>query len=262
MTKDCEIKSNMIKHPLWYDVSLSNEHLDYLWKICNEAKIKKKDYKQSLIGNISSSYELIDEGNYFWNSVLCKLSTLASEYFEPDSSNKFIDYSDYGLENSNNIAYLKDWWVNYQYKHEFNPLHNHSGLYSFVIWLKIPYSAKERSNLDFLKGLKEKDKKAGVFEMQYCNSLGNTVNYVYPLSKEWEGKMIFFPSKLHHCAHPFYNTDEEKVSISGNIWLKPVKPSDIVPRETDNNMVSEYTVPKKINKKMEWKSLSDLGIEV
>ena len=74
--------------------------------------------------------------------------------------------------------------------------------------------------------------------------------------------MIFFPSKLQHCAHPFYNTDEEKVSISGNIWLKPVKPSDIVPRENDNNMVSQYTVPKKINNKKQWKSLSDLGIEV
>ena len=39
---------------------------------------------------------------------------------------------------------LTDLWVNYQYKHEFNPLHDHSGVYSFVIWMKIPTSFSDQ----------------------------------------------------------------------------------------------------------------------
>ena len=38
---------------------------------------------------------------------------------------------------------LKKLWVNYQKKHDFNPLHIHSGIFSFAIWVKIPYDVKE-----------------------------------------------------------------------------------------------------------------------
>ena len=34
--------------------------------------------------------------------------------------------------------YLQQIWVNYQKQGEFNPLHDHGGVYSFVIWMKIP----------------------------------------------------------------------------------------------------------------------------
>ena len=32
--------------------------------------------------------------------------------------------------------YMREWWVNYQYQHEFNPLHDHTGAYSFVNMVK------------------------------------------------------------------------------------------------------------------------------
>ena len=32
-------------------------------------------------------------------------------------------------------------------------------------------------------------------------------------------KMLLFPSSLHHMVYPFYNSDEERVTISGNISL-------------------------------------------
>ena len=38
---------------------------------------------------------------------------------------------------------LNRWWVNYQKQNEFNPIHNHAGVYSFVIWMKIPYDFKK-----------------------------------------------------------------------------------------------------------------------
>jgi hypothetical protein len=34
-------------------------------------------------------------------------------------------------------------WVNLQVKHEYNPLHDHSGVLSWVIWVNIPYDLEE-----------------------------------------------------------------------------------------------------------------------
>ena len=40
-----------------------------------------------------------------------------------------------------------------------------------------------------------------------------------PLSPEDEGRMLFFPSWLYHQVFPFYGTEVERVTISGNITL-------------------------------------------
>ena len=32
--------------------------------------------------------------------------------------------------------------------------------------------------------------------------------------------MLFFPSNLHHQVYPFYGTEEERITISGNIDFK------------------------------------------
>ena len=37
------------------------------------------------------------------------------------------------------------------------------------------------------------------------------------LSSEDEGRMLFFPASLQHQVYPFYGTEEERITISGNI---------------------------------------------
>ena len=110
--------------------------------------------------------------------------------------------------------FLKDFWVNYQHQHEYQPIHNHGGAHSFVIWLKIPTDYEEQ-NKDNTANFKLN----GVFEFQYLNILGESCMYRYQLTKKDEGTMLFFPSKLLHAVYPYYNCEEERVSISGNVWL-------------------------------------------
>ena len=38
-----------------------------------------------------------------------------------------------------------------------------------------------------------------------------------PLSPEDEGRMLFFPAWLKHQVYPFYECEEERITISGNI---------------------------------------------
>jgi hypothetical protein len=110
-------------------------------------------------------------------------------------------------------------WVNVQRQSEFIPLHQHSGVYSFVIWLQIPYIINEQQNNDFNKILHKN--RTSMFEFVYVDSFGKLQNVRLPVDKTWEGKIAVFPAELHHQVYPFYGTDELRISISGNVRLSP-----------------------------------------
>ena len=42
-------------------------------------------------------------------------------------------------------------WVNFQKKHEFNPIHNHFGAFSFACWINIPYNLDDEMDLAQVK---------------------------------------------------------------------------------------------------------------
>ena len=230
------IKGNIINaiNPRNYgivEIDLSESILDYLWKISNKSKNKKECLKNSLAGNISNSYSVEDENNYFYNEVLEPVLKIYSKSFQghhpiighPYNMDCFVKEINCG-DNFDFKFKLETFWVNYQNKHEFNPVHNHSGVYSFVIWLKIPYDYEDQCKLPQFKGTKKIDLKPGCFEFRYVDMLGYPTNKVYLLNKEeHEGKMLLFPSLLNHQVYPFYNTDEQRVSMSGNVFFSPPK---------------------------------------
>ena len=39
------------------------------------------------------------------------------------------------------------------------------------------------------------------------------------MSPKLEGTMLFFPSELKHCVYPFYNCEDDRVSVAGNVQL-------------------------------------------
>ena len=53
--------------------------------------------------------------------------------------------------------------------------------------------------------------------------LGNFLSHSYEMNPKIEGTMLFFPSQLNHSVNPFYNCDEDRISISGNISLNTAK---------------------------------------
>ena len=137
----------------------------------------------------------------------------------PDEKNILGNYI---LEKSKELEYayhpdlsIKSMWVNFQKKYEYNPMHLHDGVMSFVIWMKIPYRYEDEMQHETAK--KVNSCMNGSFEFIYTNLLGAITGYQYSLSPEAEGGVLIFPSALHHVVHPFYTSDEERISISGNI---------------------------------------------
>ena len=113
---------------------------------------------------------------------------------------------------------LQNLWVNYQSKHEFNPVHIHDGLFSFVIWHKVPYTMKDEKAR--FPHMKESEIRAGHFCFLVTNEVGQILTHEIPVDKEWEGKMALFPANLNHQVYPFYTSDDYRVSISGNIGFQ------------------------------------------
>jgi hypothetical protein len=109
-------------------------------------------------------------------------------------------------------------WINFQRKHEFNPLHAHTGAFSFVLWVKIPYTIEEEKQ--FTNYVPSDRNYAGTFSFYFTNILGLISPWTIPADKTYEGTMILFPAALNHMVYPFYSSDDYRISISGNLKLK------------------------------------------
>ena len=202
----------------WFHVKLSDDILKHLWKSVDEAKVKKNSVKTNLVGNISQSYDLIDENDYFFNELIEPLSKI---YMESSPINFFtpnVLHNVNKLELMNNSAIelkMTDFWVNFQKQHEFNPPHFHAGDYSFVVFMKIPTHWKEQHALPL--SINSNSPNASNFQFLLGRGTGPVNLEGIALSPEDEGRMLFFPAWVCHQVFPFYECEEERITISGNI---------------------------------------------
>ncbi len=215
---DTSVHFERIDDDHWYHMfKLPDEFIEYFWKQIEIAKQENNNANDELVGNISRSLHMKDPDNIIIDKIFRSL------YFSPYQKyfNQLVErtfrMSDYGYVETPSSPSLKKLWVNFQKKYEFNPLHDHSGLFSFVIWMKIPYNLEDEKNLDFVKHSKS------------THSVGNFV-FVPPgmnlqiidMEKDIEGCCAVFPAYFHHMVYPFYTSDEERITISGNIFFDRV----------------------------------------
>jgi hypothetical protein len=151
---------------------------------------------QKLAGHIKHEYNIIDSKDILESF----LNTVATKY-----------------QNSHNKFSLNSVWINFQKKYEFNPIHNHSGKFSFVIWLDIPYSIEDEFNFESTKN--SNSPCSGCFSFVYTDILGNIRGHTLKIDKEYNGKMIMFPSSLSHTVYPFYTSNNYRISIAGNLTI-------------------------------------------
>ena len=196
-----------------YKAKLPDDIMDYLWSCIRQAEKdnvdNSNDYSHRLAGNISGSLGLIDVDNFFRDKIVGPLTNrLMKEcpsVYEPP-----VDV-DEEIKNKLQPSFKLNWWVNYQYQTEFNPSHMHDGISSFVIWMKIPTHHEDQHKLPF------HSEAASDFQFTYTNVLGHVVEHPILMSPDMEGTLMLFPSTLHHQVYPFYNTDEPRISIAGNL---------------------------------------------
>jgi hypothetical protein len=84
-----------------------------------------------------------------------------------------------------------------------------------VLWLKIPTTYFEQNKK--LISLKSNAPSISNFEFLYTDTLGWIRNFPYEMNPDKEGMLLFFPAHLKHQVYPFYDCDETRISVSGNV---------------------------------------------
>jgi hypothetical protein len=190
---------------------LSDDALQVLKEEINKIQqdfSKAKPWNKDLAGHIRKEFLLQD-------SVKILEPMLINMALEHNEKYKYVDPTfDVELGKKYRFA-METMWVNFQQKHEFNPLHRHTGIYSFVIWVEIPYFLNFEKEIG--PGKNANVNRAGMFEFTYTDILGNLRGESIGVDKSYEGCIIMFPARLHHMVHPFYSTENYRISVAGNI---------------------------------------------
>lgn len=183
--------------PLIQEVSLIQNNFD-----------SAKKNNLNLAGHIEKEYQIIESKKLLESIIL----PLIVQYNKESEILKQTNVMSEDLP-----LYLDTAWVNFQKKYEYNPLHDHEGILSFVLWLSIPYNIE--AELTQGMGRFSNSNHAAHFELVYTNSLGQVAAVRLPVDKTYENSILIFPSKMSHCVYPFVTSDDYRISVSGNFKL-------------------------------------------
>jgi hypothetical protein len=173
-----------------------NEHIDKI--ILKENKIKELDHGNRLAGNVKQEFRI--ENEFMKSSGFLNFLAAASQKWIELTENKKI--SKFNVSSS---------WVVRQFQNEYNPVHYHGGHLSGVGYLKIPknfgntFQKSKRINYN------------GKLSLIHGNQMFNC-NSTFTIEPK-VGDFYFFPNYLMHIVYPFYDTNEERRSISFNATI-------------------------------------------
>jgi hypothetical protein len=161
-------------------------------------------YVDYLVADIKESYELKKSVATLNKDIQQLIKTYDQTY--PGYITTF------DMVSKNSPIGLSQLWVNIQKPGEVNPNHTHFGIFSFVIWLMIPYDNEEQQRDTVGAPVK------GNFEFTYTQTNGQTNRISIPADKSYNGKICFFPSGMQHCVYPFTGDDNDRrITVSGNV---------------------------------------------
>jgi hypothetical protein len=202
--------------------------LDFLWDEVNQ--IKKDNFDTTLhhalnyrlAGAIKKQFLLSDKTQESISKFVGNIAAADYGQLDPDYLGEMVRPNMYARTGKTFILGMMDAWVNFQEKYEFNPVHDHSGLYSFVIWLDVPYDMEDEDNSPLMINAEEHNKVSGKFGFLH-NRNSRTYTHYLPVDKSWNNRMAFFPSRLQHLVYPFYTSDKYRISVSGNLAILGAK---------------------------------------
>jgi len=196
-----------------YKFNITQNIYEQLLEISKDKSVK---YNSSLAGNMVEEYGLLkycDVVEPFIIKELSKIEPLVTyvknlKLFHPNPLNLM----------------LQNFWVNYQKKYEFNPIHNHGGIFSFILFLQIPFTNAEEKLLS--PGVNSNGDMSGKLSFLYTHSdiRGGIKEQTFEVDKTWEKTGLIFKSELNHCVYPFFS-EGERITMSGNLLFRNDTPA-------------------------------------
>jgi hypothetical protein len=198
-------------------IGINNEYLpvDLFNKLKEQINLLKGQVRQQhkLAGNIKEEWNLESSIPIFNNFIINLINKNPHHlsYLKKERK-KFV------IEEKTPPLQLINFWVNFQKKYEFNPIHDHSGLFSFIIFIKIPYDLEKELNEG--PGSSSNSNCTSCLQFHVTNLLGEYRDETVLVDKSYEGGIYFFNAETKHCVYPFFTSDDYRITVSGNIgWV-------------------------------------------
>lgn len=186
---------------------LPKDVYDILCFEIEKALTKNEPMNNRLVGHLQKEIEF-QEGKPIIEETILSMANIHAGYFN--------HFKNHAIMTKSGKMVIDPLWINFQSKHEFNPPHGHEGVYSFVIWVKVPYDLKEE-----IKVFDDaKHKMTSMFGFVTTDILGRSHINPIPVDQDYEGVVCLFPSSLLHYVNPFFTSDDYRISVSGNILLE------------------------------------------
>jgi hypothetical protein len=175
---------------------------------------------KSRTGDLLETFHLDPPKDFYFQEILESKESLSTEVINAckvlmTSYPEYMDSLGMYSEDAGNEPefYIERFWINYQLPGEFVPLHKHSGIFSFAVWISLPEIINKVNDYNLMKGYQ------GDFEFTYPSITGSLKSTRLAIDKTWEGKMCVFPAQLHHQVYPHYE-NEIRISVAGNVRVK------------------------------------------
>ena len=164
-----------------------------------------RSHRQELVGQIEHEYALPAEQQEL---LFPEIQRLTDYYLTECWTDR--------LRPRPSKLWMSDVWINFQQQHEFNPVHAHRGLLSWVLWLRLPAESTNQS-LQSAAGRTVRPLRS-YFEFIYADAtqIGGINRRSLNLTPEHAGMMIMFPAQIMHAVTPFVAADW-RISLSGNV---------------------------------------------
>ena len=199
------------------EVKLNQEQIDLLYKLINHAGGEygwKIENKEVIEQGKNNQFSLIDNDNIFENEVL---KPAVNEYIKNwgwPMNLKTTHYHDLDFNR---------FWTRITKGDQYQSLHDHQGVFSFTIWLKIPTDWKD----EVKDGREFEHPEATDFVLTYTDVMGTIRKFNYKLCPDMEGTMIVFPSDLNHMVLPSWTSlDKFRISVAGDVSLNSMFPGE------------------------------------
>lgn len=106
-------------------------------------------------------------------------------------------------------------WCNLQTSGEYFAAHTHAGVFSFALWLSVPFTQADERAWREARG--KSGRETASFQFHYTDALGRITPNVLEVDRSWENTIVVFPGEMMHSVTPYYSTSSDRIVVSGNI---------------------------------------------
>lgn len=205
-----------LPNPGVLQADLGQNEIDNLWKLIHEYSPKTAEWDKNKLLNIdtdSKQWTILDDGSFQKNVLM----PLVQEYF-----NQFGTPFLHKTSNYHDLV-LNRLWTRASTEGDYQSLHDHQGVFTFVVWMKIPFDGEKERTVQ--GGFRPH---ASDFGLVYTSTCGSLSKQNWTLTPEMEGTILLFPSDINHIVYPHFTTKEYRISVAGDISLNSHASSDAI----------------------------------